>query len=321
MTQYAERNIAETIYYEAFKYTSGLSDVSITIVDLSDGTDELTSTTMTEVGSSGVYSYAHTFNTAGDYLIKCDSTSTPKLSAEKYIVIDGPTTPRATPIYKGDIADIYYIAHKYTSGLTDVDYTILDLSDGSSVATGTLTEISTSGIYKLSYNFDTLGDYWVKIDSATAPSPASERYNVIFGPYITVSEFRRLTGINSSEVDNTAVSNAIHDFIDMINKHTGKTRDDPWSSTDDDYEIVQKANAFGVAHELAIKKWNLVPIDKTSADEISSQWLTEYRRVIFDLSGRDPYPDISEETSGGSFTATIQTIIPNAASYTQSSTR
>lgn len=322
MTSYTERTESETIYYVAYKYTSGLSDVDITIIDLSDGSEELTATSMTEVGSSGVYEYAHTFNTAGDYLVKCDSTSKPKLSSERYIVIDGPTTPRATPVYKGDISTTYYIAYKYTSGLSDVTYTIIDLSDGSSVANGNMIEIGASGIYEFDYTYNTLGGYLIKCNSTSKPKLSETRYNVIFGPYITVSEFRRITGISSSETSNTAVSNAIHDFIDLINKHTGKSRTDPWSSLDNDYPLVQRCNAYGVAHSLVIQGWNLPPIDKTDAIKVSSQWLTQYRREVFDLSGRDPYPDLEEkEGSGGAFSAYIQTITPDKGSYTQSSTR
>lgn len=322
MTSYAERTVEETIYYTAYKFTSGLSDVDVTIIDLSDGSEELTATSMTEVGSSGVYEYAYTFNTAGDYLVKCDSTSYPMLSAEKYIVIDGPTTPRAILVYKGDSATTYYIAQAYTSGLTDVTYTIIDLSDGSTVTSGTMTEIGSSGIYEVDYTYSSLGDYLVKCDCTSYPLLTEKRYNVIFGPYITVSEFRRITGISSSEASNTSVSNAIHDFIDLINKHTGKSRTDPWSSSDNDYPLVQRCNAFGVAHHLVLQGWNLPPIDKTNAKEISSQWLTQYRREIFDLTGRDPYPDIDEkEGSGGPFDASIQTITPDKASYVQSTTR
>lgn len=323
MTIYAERTVAKTIQYRAYKYTSGLSDVDIVIVDLSDGSDELSSVSMTEIGSTGIYEYEHTFDTAGDYDIQCDSTSVPRLSAEKCIVIDGPTTPRATPVYRNEEITIQYRAHKYTSGLSDVTYTIIDLSDGSTYATGSMTEIGSTGIYDVDYTFTALGRYDFRCDSTSTPRPSVNMYNVIFGPYITVSEFRRITGISSDEADGTAVSNGIHDFIDLINKHTGKTRTTPWNSSNNDYPLVQRANAFGVAHHLTVQGWNLPPIDKTNANEISSQWLTQYRREIFDLSGRDPYPDLKSigEGSGGAFSATIQTITPDKASYVQSTTR
>jgi len=323
MVRYISISEATTIYYVAYKHTSGLSDVTVEIIDLSDGSTELTSTSMTEIGSSGVYEYDHTFSSAGDYEVKCDSTSTPSLSADRYIAIVGPTTPRATPLYKGMEATVYYKAYRHTSGLTDVTYTIIDLSDGSTTTSGTMTEIGSCGVYEFAYTFTSLGDYEVKCDSTSTPSPLSKVYNVIFGPYITVTEFRRITGISSDEASSNAVSDAISDFIDLINRHTGKSRTTPWTSADDEYRLIQRANAFGVAHHLAIQGWNLPPVEKTNATEVSSQWLTQYRREIYELTGRDPYPDLSSvgEGSGGSFDARIQTIIPDKASYIQSTTR
>jgi len=244
MVRYATQNEAITIVYAAFKYTSGLTDVTVTIIDLSDGSEELTATTMTEAGSTGIYTYSHTYTSTGDYLIKCNSTSYPSHAEEVYVVTAG----------------------------------------------------------------------WV------SPSPP------ITNAYLSIADFRTLTGISANEAGNTAVQNAIAYFIPIINRHTSKTIADPWTSDDDEYEIVQMANAYGVAHQLTVQGWNLPPVDRTEVNEVSSQWLTEYRRFVYDIAGRDPYPGLGNigetgEGSGGSYDARIQTVTPDKASYVQSSTR
>lgn len=244
MVRYATQNVAISIYYSAHKRTSGLTDVKVTILDLGDNSEELAETSMTEVGSSGTYKYAHTFTSTGDYRVSCNSDSLQKLDDDVYEVLSG------------------YVA----------------------------------------------------------PTPP------IGDAYISVSTFRTITGISVNEAPSTSVTNAIYYFIPVINRHTGKTTADPWTSSDDSYEMVQIANAFGVAHRLVIQGWNLPPIEKTGANEISSQWLTEYRRLIYDIAGRDPYPGLGNigetgEGSGGAFDARIQTITPDAASYIESSTR
>lgn len=244
MVRYIVQNVATSTYYVAHRHTSGLSDVEITVIDLSDGSSELVATAMTEVGSTGVYKYAHTYASEGEYLIKCNSTSVPKLSEEVYIVETG----------------------------------------------------------------------WV------TPTPP------ISGAYISINDFRTITGISVNEASNTAVQNGIHYFMPIINRHTSKTTAIPWTTSDDEYELVQMANAYGVAHQLTVQGWNLPPVDKTGANEVSSQWLTEYRRFVYDIAGRDPYPGLGNigetgEGSGGCYDARIQTVTPDKASYIQSTTR
>ena len=244
MVRYATQNEAITIVYTAHRHTSGLSDVTVTIIDLSDGSEELTATTMTEAGSTGVYTYAHTYTSTGDFQVQCNSTSIPRLGDETYVVMAG------------------YVA----------------------------------------------------------PTPP------ITNAYLSIADFRSITGININEAGNTAVQTAIAYFIPIINRHTGKTTAVPWTTSDDEYEMVQMANAYGVAHQLMVQGWNLPPVDRTEANAVSSQWLTEYRRFIYDIAGRDPYPGLGNigetgEGSGGSFDARIQTVTPDKASYELSTTR
>ena len=84
MVRYALVDNEINVYYIARKHTSGLSDVSVVITNLSDGSSELTSTSMTEISSTGVYKYIHTFTEENEFLVKCNSISIPKLSEEVY---------------------------------------------------------------------------------------------------------------------------------------------------------------------------------------------------------------------------------------------
>jgi len=76
--------------YEAYRLTTGLSDVTISIVR-SDGNKEINGATMTELNSTnapGIYYYDWVPTHVGTYVIYCDSTSKPRTFTDT-IMVDG----------------------------------------------------------------------------------------------------------------------------------------------------------------------------------------------------------------------------------------
>lgn len=69
-------NESVDLLYVAKSYTSSLSDCSVAITK-ADGSAELSATTLSEVGTRGIYKTAHTFTVAGFYYAVTDSASTP----------------------------------------------------------------------------------------------------------------------------------------------------------------------------------------------------------------------------------------------------
>jgi len=70
---------------------------------------------------------------------------------------------------------INYPAKRYTTGLTDVVYSVFNQA-GTSAATGTLTEAGSTGVYLGAYSSTTAGSYFWIADSATQPSMQSEKF-------------------------------------------------------------------------------------------------------------------------------------------------
>ena len=70
----------------AKNHKSGLTDVTCEITKETAG-DELSSTTMTEIDSLGIYKITHTFTTRGEYIVRCDSASYPKKDEVCYDVV------------------------------------------------------------------------------------------------------------------------------------------------------------------------------------------------------------------------------------------
>ncbi len=78
-----------------------------------------------------------------------------------------------------------YVAHRNTSGLTDVTYEVVDLgNDTILTAASIMTEsAAASGTYLKEYNFPAAGNYKVTMNSASLPSPKIELY-VVSAAYV-----------------------------------------------------------------------------------------------------------------------------------------
>lgn len=121
MVRYATEDVALRVYYRAHRSTSGLNDVRVTIIRLSDNSAVVDNQLMTEIGSRGIYEYGYTFTETGNYSVECDSDSLPSLSPEIYEVVGGyvpPIAPTGGYIGPGDVRDI-----------TSQDLTTDDISD------------------------------------------------------------------------------------------------------------------------------------------------------------------------------------------------
>lgn len=121
MVRYATEDVAIKVYYLAHRSTSGLSDVKVTIIRLSDNATVVDALSMTEVGSLGMYEYEYTFGDTGNFLVKCDSDSLPSLFPEIYEVVSGYVSPSP--------ASGAYIGASDVRDVTSQDLTTDDISD------------------------------------------------------------------------------------------------------------------------------------------------------------------------------------------------
>ncbi len=70
------------VYFEAKGFESGLSDVLIVIYKVSDGSIVQSSTSMTEISTTGVYSYDYSASNDEDYLAKMSSVANKRTSVQ-----------------------------------------------------------------------------------------------------------------------------------------------------------------------------------------------------------------------------------------------
>ena len=144
----------------------------------------------------------------------------------------------------------------------------------------------------------------------------------ITGAYITVPDFRNISKISYATVGDESLVY----YIDMAHEDVIRYVGSDKTSTDDMWRQIQQAEIMLTAHYGVINNWELVPVNKTEVDKISSQWKEQYRDLIISLAGRDPFPDkdnISKMDGpfGGMFEATVSMITPDEDSYIKSTTR
>ncbi len=145
--------------------------------------------------------------------------------------------------------------------------------------------------------------------------------------YATVPLFRDVTGIAFETVDDSDVARALLDSYDKINLHTEKTRDNPWVTTDEQYQQIQKAQAYLAAHYAILKGPDGVVSDPKKISDMYTKWLQLYCLEIYDLTGKYPYnlPGLPEEkTRATPFTGAlsmVQVQDTDGDAYNQTSTR
>ena len=136
--------------------------------------------------------------------------------------------------------------------------------------------------------------------------------------YITIPNFRTLSGIGHETVGDEVLCR----FIDVAHQDVIRHVGDDAVSTDTFWRTIQEAEMLYVCHLGVIRSWEFAPISSTEVNEISSQWKEQYREIIIKLTGQDPFPDPSNlPTSGGVYTADIDTITPDEDSYSLSTNR
>lgn len=144
-----------------------------------------------------------------------------------------------------------------------------------------------------------------------------DQYTVT-GTYITLPQYRALTKISYTTVGDDVLAY----YIDMAHQDVIRGVGSDKTSSDTFWRTIQQAEAMLATHYGVINGWEIVPIDKTAANEISSQWKEQYRELMVKLSGQDPFQDIEDmQRLDGVYESKVTTITPDEDSYVQSTQR
>lgn len=105
--------------------------------------------------------------------------------------------------------------------------------------------------------------------------------------YATYGVFKKLVlnDIPSNEFTSTVFATQIDEVEDEVNNDTGKTASSPWTSSDEEYSLVQRAECYLAAHYMY--RGFMGGVEDESLDEPvseeenkTSNYYTEYRRLI-----------------------------------------
>jgi len=98
--------------------------------------------------------------------------------------------------------------------------------------------------------------------------------------YITALQFTETTGITANEVEATGSESVIRDArITEAQKEFERDVQKTFDGTEDDYALAQRAIAFLTAHLFRLRKIELIPTSAEGVQNVSSPFLSEYRRL------------------------------------------
>lgn len=142
--------VTKRIYGTARNYETGLSP-TITIFN-PGGVEVISSSTMTELGSEGIYYYDYTPTVNGNHI--------------GIITLGARNEYEIIEVGCNSTQRIYYYSAFRETGLTDVKITIYDPNSSLCVSSVTMTELE-QGIYYYDFVPESYGNYICKMSSAT----------------------------------------------------------------------------------------------------------------------------------------------------------